>query len=625
MSEPARRRRVVVDAVLGMLLFFASGADPAWARCATRAEVRAFASSVSAVISCGRMGLRGGDGSLCVRAVVPACAGDAVSALTALVFGQSLEPSVTGPDRSAPMRCQRAVAEASRRFVLKRLAERAAGGRRMRHSVRSFRLIERNCVVAAAPKGRAVVPSLGGACASAVVPVGAPVDPEALVACLRPALEAIVDRVGPAPLPPNVLLVLADDQRSDTLPFMPRVMEQLAGRGVTFTDAFVTTPLCAPSRASILTGQRARNTGVSGNFFPHGGARALDASSTIATWLRAAGYRTGLFGKYLNGYDALAPAVPPGWDTWRAFASDARAFYDYTLAEDGELRTYGGEAASYSTDVLRDMALAFIRAHADVPWFVLYAPYAPHDGVPAPRHQGAYAWVPPWRPPSWGDNVSRKPAWVRFWAAFFRRPEQIALRDALNHASLEASLAVDEGAAALLAATAELGLEDNTVVVFTSDHGLLWGEHGWTGKECAYEEAIRVPLVIRYPLLAPVATARDELVLNIDLAPTLADLADAPIASSVDGRSVRDLLRGEPAVDWRDDFPIENRGGFVPGNRAVRTRRWKYIETPQGSVTIVELYDLLADPFEMTNLAGDPAVHQIEAALAARLVELHGQ
>jgi arylsulfatase A-like enzyme len=626
MAMGARVRRPIGPATVGgCLLAVALGleAGPAWGRCGTEGELRAFHRGVSAALLCARARLRGGGSLACARDVTPPCAGDAVTAITEVVFGQALEAprARRAPDHA--MRCQRALATASRRFVVRRVGERTAGSRRQDLSLRSFRTLADACRVTVTAMAGIVLPSLGGACGSSVGAPGSTVEPERLVGCLRPALEAIVDGVVPEALRPNVLVVLTDDQRWDTLGYMPGVLDRLARRGVRFTEAFATTPLCAPSRASILTGRYAHHTGVTGNFFPGGGARAFDPTSTIATWLQAAGYRTGLFGKYLNGYDALAPAVPPGWDAWHAFAGDGRAFYGYTLAENGALSVYGTDEASYSTDVLRHRALAFLRAEAEGPWFILYAPYAPHHGgIPAPRHEGAHATLPPRRPPSFWDDVSRKPSWVRYWAAFFRRPEVVAQGDARVRGEVESLLAVDEGVEALLAAAAELGLEDNTVVVFTSDHGLLWGEHGWTGKECAYEEGIRTPLVIRYPLLAPAPAVRDEIVLNLDLAPTLADLAGAPVPAAIDGRSVRDLLAGAPSLPWRDDFLVENWTGFVPASLAVRTRRWKYIETVQGTTTFTELYDLLADPYEMTNLAGGSTHAAVQAALAARLVAL---
>ena len=195
---------------------------------------------------------------------------------------------------------------------------------------------------------------------------------------------------------PNIVFILTDDKRWDTIdkthsvdgttPVMQNVTALLAKKGVTFQNHFVTTALCAPSRSSILTGKYSHTTGVHSNGGADGGAHVFDDSSTVAVWLKAAGYRTGLFGKYLNGYNRLAPYQPPGWDEWHVFK--APGYFDYHLIENGVDVAYGNAETDYSADVLRDKVVDFIT-NSPQPFFVEFTPYNPHGpATPAPRHAG---------------------------------------------------------------------------------------------------------------------------------------------------------------------------------------------------------------------------------------------
>jgi arylsulfatase A-like enzyme len=391
-----------------------------------------------------------------------------------------------------------------------------------------------------------------------------------------------------------------------------------------FDNAFATTAVCSPSRASLYTGQYRHHHGVLGN----GDILLSRDESTLPVWLSQAGYATALFGKYLNGNHKIVPRVPPGWNEWQTFVEDGgendggRVYYDYTLNQNGVLETYGRTPADYSTDLLRDRALDYIGGHANVPFFVVYAPFAPHaPATPAPRHAGRFAGLPPWRPPNFCEpDVSRKPLWLQF----MRRiavPAGIAKTDALRIQQLESLLAVDEAVGAIEQRLERLGLADQTLVVFTSDNGLLWREHWWLSKFAAYEESIRVPLVLRYPAGLPRVGRSDVLALNIDLAPTFVEVAGAAPPPDFDGRSLLAALRGEP---WREDFLIENSGGpIVRPNRALRTRHAKLIETVEDG--FLELYDLDHDPHELQNLAGDPAWADVQASLVARMAELRAQ
>src|SRR3990170_6725693 len=186
--------------------------------------------------------------------------------------------------------------------------------------------------------------------------------------------------------PPSIVLVVTDDQRWDTLWAMPSVEADLVDNGVVFSNGFVVNPLCCPSRASILTGRYSHGTGVYTNTSPDGGFSLFDDDSTVATWLDAAGYRTALVGKYLNGYDGVT--IPPGWDHWVAFSGNQGSYYDYSLNVDGALEPHGSAPEDYSTDVLATHAESFILGvPAEEPVLLYMTPYAPHGpATAATRH-----------------------------------------------------------------------------------------------------------------------------------------------------------------------------------------------------------------------------------------------
>ena len=403
----------------------------------------------------------------------------------------------------------------------------------------------------------------------------------------------------PANVRPSVLLIVTDDQRWDTLWSMPEVQRSLVTPGVGFENAFTTSSLCCPSRASILTGAYPHTTGVYTQGLPYGGFKSFDDATTIATELRRTGYRTGFFGKYLDSYqsDALAGYVPPGWDRWVAFVHSQ--YFDYGLTVDGTIEEHGSDAGDYSTDVLAEQTESFIRSSSG-PIFAVFAPAAPHaPAVPAEADQGLFAELPPWRPSSFDeDDVSDKPRYVQ---AFRRVGEQrTAELDQLRRNQYRSLQAVDRAVAALLEAFEDTGRLDDALVIFTSDNGLSWGEHRWLKKEVPYEEAIRVPLVIRADRIATPATD-EHLVANIDLAPTIADVAGVTLPNA-DGTSLVPLLRGE-TVPWRTALLIEHVRGTnpVPTYCAVRTTDRLFVSYETGEH---ELYDLVADPAELENLAG---------------------
>jgi N-acetylglucosamine-6-sulfatase len=417
----------------------------------------------------------------------------------------------------------------------------------------------------------------------------------------------------PAPRPvrpPNVLLVVTDDQTIDSLPSdpasMPWLQTQLADPSagwLWFPQAVVSTPMCCPSRASILTGLDAAHTGVGGNL----DGDTFDESQTLAVWLHDAGYRTGLVGKYLNGYPfGRGPYVPPGWDRWFAKTNQAeRTVYEgFTVVDQTSFRRVGTTPADYATDVLGREAVDFVRgAPAAQPWFLMFTPSAPHaPWIPAPRDVGRFADV---RLPAPSDavlnDVAGKPSWVRELAPI--DAPRLAALQADRLAERETLLDVDRWLQELVEVVASRGELDRTVIVFLSDNGYAFGEHRWQGKAAPYEPSIRVPLAIRSPW-TPGRTVGD-LVANLDVAPTIADLAGVRLPWASDGLSLAPLVRGSPAAPGLGPgrtVPLRWEGDAqVPAWDGVRTAGALCVRYEDGST---EAYDLVRDPDELRNLAG---------------------
>jgi arylsulfatase A-like enzyme len=589
--------------------------------CQTRAEQRLVRKALRKTLRCATRRLRR-EGEDCAPPLAPVCAGNALTQMLTLLGDLPSQPAAT---RDQAL-CQKDAYRAAMKFFFRRTSERSRDERRQRTSARALRL--KKCDVPIAGTGDGTYPRLGGACSRLMDDPSGILSNDGVTACLRAEIEKIVTAMlGKDPVVPNVLLIVTDDQRADSIGDMPEVLSRIAAQGVRFENTFTMTPICAPSRAGILTGQTPRHNGVTANQRSDGqggvtdGALSLDEASTLATWFQGHGYRTALHGKYLNGYDWLLPHIPAGWDDWRVFEADPNNFFDYTLNENGVPVSYGSLAGDYSTDVLAEHSLQFIDDSKDQPFFLMFTPFAPHGpSTPAPRHDDAFAFAPPWRPPSWGNTDLGKPGWVLFFGA---STEKLLAHDDAVRDQRETLLAVDEAVAALLDRLDRLGLLDNTIVVFTSDHGLMWGEHRWVGKQVPYEEVVRIPLAIRYPIGLPSDVSVEETALNIDLAPTLVELSDidAP-GHSFDGRTLTDAIQG--AGDWRTDFLIEHfEGGFIfPPWQALRTTQFKYVRQQDG---FEELYDLALDPYEVSSRAADPSYATILGELATRLDEILAQ
>lgn len=434
----------------------------------------------------------------------------------------------------------------------------------------------------------------------------------------RPSASSVVPPSS-APMPPNVVLIVTDDQRWDSLGFMPTVSRALQGKGVTFKNSFVVNSLCCPSRASILTGNYSHTTGVYTVTPPYGGAQAFDPTSTLTTWLSDAGYHTGLMGKYLNHYRGRA--IPPGWDDWVSF-SGAYDYYDYTVNRNGSLQHRGSRPSDYSTTMFGKEARRFITdAPADQPFFLYFAPFAPHSpATPSNRYEGSLSGLPAFRPPNYNESdVSDKPDWLRRYPAM--TGAQQAAVDDLRRQQLQTLLSVDDEVSGIIRALRETGRLHDTLIMFTSDNGYAWGEHRWKNKLVPYEESIRVPLLLRYDPLDTSGTDR-HLVANIDIAPTIAELAGIP-APAADGRSLLPLVEHEETA-WRKSFLIEHlfdlradgRKPNPPTYCSLRSTRYLLVRYATGEG---ELYDLRRDPYELNNLEGTATVRAVEPGLERRL------
>jgi len=420
--------------------------------------------------------------------------------------------------------------------------------------------------------------------------------------------------------PPNIVLILTDDQRADTLRFMPNVQRLLVRNGITFTNGYVVNPVCCPSRASSLTGDYSHTTMVYTNHpgRPFGGFDAFDDDSTIGTWLHDGGYRTGLFGKYLNGYGN--EYVPPGWDRWFATYGGG-AYFDYTAVSDGVEEQYGSDAEDYGTTVLRREAVSFIRGTDPAqPLFMLWATHGPHKpATPHPRDKKAFSSLPRWRPRSFDEeNVSDKPAHVGAHPSIDRATAREI--DRFRIQQLRSLQAVDRAIAAVVGALEGADRLENTLIVFTSDNGMLWGEHRLDGKGMVYEETISVPFVVRYDAVIDQARRDDHLVLNIDLAPTFAEAAGVE-APATEGRSLLELLgSGSASATWRDTFLIEHLGHEggrnAPTFCAAHTERYVLARYSTGEE---ELYDLVEDPHQMRNVARSERYRERRRTLRAKL------
>jgi N-acetylglucosamine-6-sulfatase len=429
---------------------------------------------------------------------------------------------------------------------------------------------------------------------------------------------------------PNIVFILADDMRKDDLKYMPKTRSVLKTKGMSFSNAFVSNPLCCPARATIMRGQYAHNTGVWSDIgsdkanTSEGGWKAYRNNGleqdNVATRLDAAGYRTGLFGKYLNGYNQGNTYIPPGWDRW--FGAGAFRYFDYDANDQGTIRHFGGTTrhfgrsdSNYVTDVVAEKAKTFISTSAGQgkPFFAYVAPIAPHGpATPAPRDRHTYDDLKAPRPPSFNEKgVSEKPPWIRSRPRL--TPDKIAKIKKRHEARVETLQSLDDMVAGIVRKLKDRGVMGNTYVFFTSDNGWAEGEHRRPGgKANPYEEDVRMPLLVRGPGVAA-GSNTSKLALNTDYLPTFADLAcssSSPCDTQnwryvPDGRSLLPVLKGN-ATNWRSAVLLEGHQGpwkhAVPAYAGIRTvgahEERKYLEYETGER---ELYYLGSNPHELNN------------------------
>ena len=450
---------------------------------------------------------------------------------------------------------------------------------------------------------------------------------------------------------PNIILFLTDDLDAAAMAYMPNLKAEIMDEGVVFTHYFVPESLCCPSRSSTIRGQYPHNTQVLTNQLPFGGWDKFnqlgEEKSTIATWLQGAGYQTMLAGKYLNGYPGKdnPSYIPPGWNEWySAVKGNPYSEYDYTLNENGKEVAYGKAPQDYGTDVYVGKTLDFLKRNAKStqPFFIYLAPYAPHAPyTPAPRHADLFPGVTAPRTPNYNEaDVSDKPAYIRERPLL--TPKQQSVIDEDYRKRLQSLQAEDEGIKAIVDQLKANGQLDNTYIFFTSDNGYHLGNHRQVvGKISPYEEELHLRLMVRGPGV-PAGVTLDNIVGNIDLAPTWAELGGAKAPDFVDGRSLVPLLGKNPTPlsEWRQAFSLEygpdqldptdfivapsgpNPGLLepqdqdekdvaaqpnakrkklaIPSFRGVRLQNLSYVIYKTDEV---EVYNIKTDPYELQNIA----------------------
>jgi arylsulfatase A-like enzyme len=430
--------------------------------------------------------------------------------------------------------------------------------------------------------------------------------------------------------PPNVLIIVTDDQRAvDTMWVMPKTRKRFVGQGVRYSRGFATTPLCCPSRATILTGRYAHNTGVHSN----GPLRALDRTTMFPRLLRNAGYRTAMVGKLLNSWPMTT--APPYFDRW-ALAGGKRGRppvgrppqpnLDPTFNVNGTIKTVPG----YSTTLVGNFAIRFLHRFEKrdaAPWFLYVAPMAPHFPWTAEaRYRNAP--LPAWNgnPAVFeGDRSDKPPSFRNIYYG-------LADGRLVRTGQLRALMSVDDMVGRIFATLHELGETRRTLAFFLSDNGYLWADHHLGGdnetagqKLLPYTDSVRVPFFVRWPGHLRPGTRDGRLTGNVDIAPTVLEAAGIPPDPSkppLDGRS---LL----APDARSRILLERwREGlhtWVPTWASLRTRRYQYIEyyADDGSRFFREYYNLRHDPWQLRNLlhdgnpGNDPNVAPLRRQLAA--------
>lgn len=420
---------------------------------------------------------------------------------------------------------------------------------------------------------------------------------------------------------PNILVLISDDQRWDQLscadnPLIPELktphIDRLAQRGVYFRNAFITTPICAVSRASIMTGMYASTHGMNHFNTP---IKAEVLSKSYPALLHDNGYRTGILGKWGMGIDGTEDI----FDTFNAWRKQGKYFHD---TEDGRI---------HNAEWLARRAREFLESGSpDKPFCLTVCYKSPHHPYqPDERDKDLFEEVriqkretdTPEGYQAMASHVMEES--LNRWCYFDERRDE-ATKDKFEKDFLRCVMSLDRSVGKIMQTLQDLKLDKNTVVVFLSDHGYLWGEHGLGGKWLLYEESIRVPIIIQGPGIPKtmLGTKLDHLALNIDIAPTILDIVGIPIPPEMDGMSLVPHLRGKPAPS-REDFFMEHVDVIdvenpIPDSRGVRSDEWKYIRYVNVEPEVEELYHLKVDPLESHNLANDSDYAEIRDRLRKR-------
>ena len=427
--------------------------------------------------------------------------------------------------------------------------------------------------------------------------------------------------------PRNIVVILTDDHRYDAMGFLKAqrfgntlTLDRLAAEGAHFRNAFVTTALCSPSRASILTGLYAHQHRVIDN--NHAELKGL---TFFPEYLQAAGYDTGFFGKWHMGNAGDAPQ--PGFDRWVSFRGQGHYLpHKDGLNVDGERV----EQKGYITDELTDYAIDWLHQRPrDTPWLIYVSHKAVHsEFIPAERHKGRYqneTFRYPVTMASKGQAARGRPRWVHdqrnsWHGVDFPYHSELDI-GAYYKRYMETLLAVDEGIGRIMDLLEKRGELDDTLILYLGDNGFAFGEHGLIDKRTAYEESMRIPMLARCPALFEGGTKVEQVVANIDVAPTLLAAAGLEAPATMEGRSFLPLTRGE-AIPWRSallyEYYWERNFPQTPTVHALREDRYKYIRF-HGLWDLDELYDLSSDPLESNNLLAAPGHEELAQAMSARM------
>jgi N-acetylglucosamine-6-sulfatase len=460
----------------------------------------------------------------------------------------------------------------------------------------------------------------------------------ALLICLSAAAAPAEPPGGPPPAakPRNILFILVDDQRYDAMscmghPFLKTpAADSLAAGGVRFANAFVTSSLCSPSRASILTGLYAHTHRVVDN------QSEMPADLVLfPQLLQKAGYRTAFIGKWHMGHSSDKPQR--GFDHWVGFTGQGSYFPDLPDGRKARLNVDGRsvEQTGYITDELTDYALKWLADRTDGrPWMLYLSHKAVHhDFQPAPRHRGLYAKaeVTPFPTTQGTPRDELRPMWARnqrnsWHGAEFPFHGSLGKTEDLYRRYCETLLAVDESTRRLIDHLRAAGRLDDTLIVYMGDNGHLWGEHGLIDKRTAYEPSIRVPLLMHCPALLPKGRVVTEMAAGIDIAPTVLEAAGIAPPAGLHGRSLLPAARGDksaapPRTELLYEYFWERWAPATPTLHALITPRWKYVRA-YGLWDVPELYDLQDDPHELENLFRHPDHHRRALDMDKRLFEL---